>query len=87
MAGDELLTVPDVAARFKVTQETVRRWLRSKKLRGLKISDAAGYRVRASEVERFISGAEADQEGQALAPEPRGAQGGEMTGTERGREG
>jgi excisionase family DNA binding protein len=55
---DELLTVADVARRLKVHPETVRRWLRTGTLRGVKISDQTGYRIRASEVERLLLGAQ-----------------------------
>ncbi len=83
MAGDELLTVGEVRERLKLKNvETVRRWLRQGKLRGTLISDSTGYRIRASEIERLLSG-----EPLPLTPEPRGPQGGEMTGNERGREG
>jgi len=36
LADEELLTVEETAARLKVDVETVRRWLRSGQLRGLK---------------------------------------------------
>jgi excisionase family DNA binding protein len=55
MNGDELLTVEQIANRMKVTPETVRRWLRSRKLRGVRLSDKAGWRIRASELERFLA--------------------------------
>ncbi len=62
MAGDELLTVGEVRERLKLKNvETVRRWLRTGKLRGILISDSSGWRVRASELERFLS----DRENQA----------------------
>jgi excisionase family DNA binding protein len=55
---DELLTVPEVAKALRVTPETVRRWLRSGKLRGVgPYSRAGGWRIRRSEVERFLSSA------------------------------
>jgi excisionase family DNA binding protein len=56
MAEDEALTVAEVAQRLKLSQETVRRWLREGKLRGVRFSDAGGWRVRASEVERVLGG-------------------------------
>ncbi len=62
MAGDELLTVTEVAQRLKLKNpETVRRWLRTGKLRGVLISDAVGWRVRASEVDRLVEPANAEQ--------------------------
>ena len=84
MAGDEWLTVEEIAGRVKVTVETVRRWLRAGRLQGVRISDKAGWRVKASEVDRFMG---ALSGGPTLGAEPRDPQGGTMTGTERGREG
>ncbi len=52
--SDELLTVAQVAERLKVNRETVRRWLRAGQLRGTLLGDRAGWRIPASEVERFI---------------------------------
>ena len=51
----ELLTVRDIATRLRVTSETVRRWLRAGALRGIRLSDRAGWRVPAEELERFLS--------------------------------
>ncbi len=52
----EWLTVGEVAERLKVSEETVRRWLRAGRLNGTLLSRKAGYRVRADEVERFLAG-------------------------------
>jgi len=53
--GNEWLTVVEVAQRLKVTEETVRRWLRSGKLHGKKLGPTkAGYRVASSEVDRLL---------------------------------
>ena len=65
--GDELLTVEEIAARVKVTPETVRRWLRARCLRGVRLSDKAGWRVRASELDRFLDNLE-DGFGEEGAP-------------------
>ena len=55
MAEDELLTVPEVARRLRLNPETVRRWLRQGKIKGsLMGGDRGGWRVAASEVERFL---------------------------------
>jgi excisionase family DNA binding protein len=52
---DELLTVAEVAKRLKAHPESVRRWLNSGRLRGVKpAGDSFGWRVRASEVARFL---------------------------------
>lgn len=48
------LTVADVAKRFDVTAETVRRLLRRGELPGMQISKRAGWRVRAEDVDAFI---------------------------------
>ena len=57
MADEELLTVAEVARRLKLHPETVRRWVKTGKLHGISLgSDRAGWRIRASEVELFLSG-------------------------------
>jgi excisionase family DNA binding protein len=54
---DELLTVPEVAALLKLNEQTVRRWLRTGRLRGVSLgSRQAGWRVRRSEVNRLLGG-------------------------------
>jgi excisionase family DNA binding protein len=50
------LTVEQAAQRLGIHEETVRRWLRSGKLRGNLLSERAGYRIPASEVERLLTG-------------------------------
>jgi excisionase family DNA binding protein len=60
--ADELLTVPEVAAQLKAHPETVRGWLKTGRLRGVKpAGDKFGWRVRASEITRFLG--EPDQAG------------------------
>jgi len=82
MADDRMLTVEEAAERIRTTPHTVRRWLRDGKLRGTRPGGTRlGWRIPESEVQKLLAG------GSALTPEPRGPQGGEMTGTERGREG
>jgi excisionase family DNA binding protein len=58
---DDLLTVQDVATRLKVNPETVRRWLRSGRIKGTLLGDRAGWRIPASEIRRFLAGAESSQ--------------------------
>jgi excisionase family DNA binding protein len=54
--SEQLLTVPEVAERLRVNPETVRRWLRQKKINGFVMgSDRGGYRIPESEVARFLS--------------------------------
>jgi excisionase family DNA binding protein len=53
---EEIFTVEEVAERLKVKAKTVRGWLGSGKLRGTKLgtSRKTGWRIRESEVERFV---------------------------------
>ena len=88
MLSEEFLTVTEVAAKLKISPYTVRRWLRDGKLKGKMMGgDRGGYRVSASEVNRFMADDRPMTALSSLRPEPRGPQGGEMTGTERGHEG
>ena len=58
MADETLLTVQEVAERLRVNPETVRRWLRQRRLRGALLGgDRAGYRIPESELERFLKAA------------------------------
>jgi excisionase family DNA binding protein len=51
----ELLTIAEVARRVRVHPETVRRWIRSGRLRGvLPGGDRAGYRIARADLERFL---------------------------------
>lgn len=51
---EELLTVEEFAARLSVHEQTVRRWLRDGQINGTMISRRAGYRIRASELDRVM---------------------------------
>lgn len=56
---DRLLTVPEVSERCRVNEDTVRRWLRTGRLKGRKLGgDRTGYRVLESDLARFIRGGE-----------------------------
>ena len=56
MDDDELLTVGEIARRLKVNPETVRRWIRSGRLRAfLAGTNQAGFRVRASDLATFLT--------------------------------
>jgi excisionase family DNA binding protein len=56
--NDRLLTVTEVATMVRATPDTVRRWLRQGRLKGiLPGGDRMGYRIRESEVRRFLSSA------------------------------
>jgi excisionase family DNA binding protein len=49
----ELLTVSETAEKLKVDEETIRRWLQTGKLKGIKISPQA-WRVRQSDLDNFL---------------------------------
>lgn len=56
MVNEELLTVREVAARLKIHPETVRIWLRSRRVHGTAIGGKRlGWRVPESEVRRLIA--------------------------------
>jgi excisionase family DNA binding protein len=67
---DEWYTTAEIAARLKVSEATVRAWLRSKRLRGHNFGGKMGYRVRGADLEAFlartIEGGQ-EQEGNAAA--------------------
>jgi excisionase family DNA binding protein len=53
--AEKMLKVPEAAEQLRVTEETVRRWLRSGKLRGKRLGPTkAGYRIPQSEVDRLL---------------------------------
>jgi len=52
---DVLLTVDEVAHILKVTPATVRTWLRGRKLHGISLGNRKPWRVRVTEVERFLT--------------------------------
>lgn len=53
--GQEFLTVAEVAAQLKLTEDTIRRWCQSGKLNAKLLSRRAGYRIPVGEVERLLS--------------------------------
>jgi excisionase family DNA binding protein len=56
---DELLTVEQVAERLQVHPDTVRRYIREKKLTAIRLSNT-NLRVRKSELDRFLKERETD---------------------------
>lgn len=58
--ADELLTIDEVAAELKLHPDTIRRYIREKKLKSVRVGGTA-IRVRRSEMERFIR--EDDEQG------------------------
>ena len=57
-AQDNLLTPEDVAAWLHISRLTVGNWLRSGKLKGVKVGRL--WRVRESDLENFLKGGERD---------------------------
>ncbi len=64
MQDERWLTVEEAAAIARVHEQSVRRWLRSGQLRGHLISRRAGYRIRASDLDRFLSGEGSGESGE-----------------------
>jgi excisionase family DNA binding protein len=58
---NELLTVEQVAAALQMHPDTIRRYIRERKLRAVRIS-ATALRVRRSELNRFLRERETDQD-------------------------
>jgi excisionase family DNA binding protein len=57
MDDERLLTVKEVAERLRANPQTVRRWLREGRLRGVMPGgEKLGYRIPTSEVTRLLSG-------------------------------
>ena len=54
MIDDKWFTVEQIAERLQVTEETVRRWLRSGELVGQNFGGRTGYRIRETEVNAFL---------------------------------
>jgi excisionase family DNA binding protein len=56
-AEERLLKVEDVTNKLGLNRETIRRWIRGGKIKGIKIgADAAGYRIPEREVHRILQG-------------------------------
>ena len=55
IAREEWLTVPTVAKRLAISEETVRRWIRSGALPVLDLGGPkAGYRIREADLDEFL---------------------------------
>jgi excisionase family DNA binding protein len=52
--SEEWLTVADIVRKLRVHEQTVRRWLRSGALPGRNLGGKAGWRVRSSDLDRFL---------------------------------
>jgi excisionase family DNA binding protein len=58
LGGGRLLTVAEIAERLRTHPETVRRWMREGKLRGVRLGGPKlGWRVAEAELERFLADA------------------------------
>jgi len=55
-AQDQLLTPEEAAARLKISRLTVGDWLRSGKLKGVKVGRL--WRIRENDLEAFLKGGE-----------------------------
>lgn len=57
MSEERYVTVEEVAKRLALNPETIRRWLRDGKIKGVRIGvRRAGWRIPMSEVERVLRG-------------------------------
>ncbi len=54
--AERFLTTAEAAQRLKVSDETVRAWVRSGKLDGVQIGRRAGFRISAASVKRLLTG-------------------------------
>ncbi len=67
MDEERWYTVEDVVDMLKVHEQTVRRWLKAGELHGVLLGRKAGWRIRASEIERFLNERDTAQMGKAVA--------------------
>jgi excisionase family DNA binding protein len=51
---EKSMTVREVAVQCRVNEDTVRRWLRTGKLKGRNLGGRGGYRIPPAEVRRFM---------------------------------
>lgn len=62
---ERLLTVAEICQRLQVHEETVRRWLRDGRLKGINLGGRSGYRIREADLAAFLE--QAEEEGKAAA--------------------
>ncbi len=53
--GERLLTTQEVSDQLRVHIETVRKWVRTGRLRAIKLGPRSGNRIRESDLERFLA--------------------------------
>ena len=64
MVSERWLTVAEIVDMLKVHENTVRRWLRSGKLPGRAFGGRMGYRVRESDLQKFLEGEQGGDRGE-----------------------
>ncbi len=67
MIEERWYTVEEIVDMLKVHEQTVRRWLREGELHGVLLGRKAGWRIRASELARFLAERDTAQTGKAVA--------------------
>lgn len=67
MNEDRWLTVAQAADVLQVHPETLREWLRAERIPATLLSRRAGYRIRATDIEAFLSGTLGTGEGKGIA--------------------
>ncbi len=67
MIEERWYTVEEIVDMLKVHEQTVRRWLKQEELHGVLLGRKAGWRIRASELERFLAERDTAQMGKAVA--------------------
>ena len=65
MIEERWLTVAQAAEVLQVHPETLREWLRMERIPATLLSRRAGYRIRASDLEAFLSGSDGGKAGAA----------------------
>jgi excisionase family DNA binding protein len=70
---EDLLTVKEVASKLRVSERTVKNWLRQGALHGLKAGKA--WRIKGSELEAFLEGRAAEDLDDIAAAEAAMAEG------------
>jgi excisionase family DNA binding protein len=67
MVSETWLTVAQAAEILQVHPETLREWLRADRIPATLLSRRAGYRIRASDLETFLSGGVSATRGKSKA--------------------